>query len=149
GRRGTASGVSARPANAELTDRPLCCRTAEKTRLFTPNPGGIWEMSDAAIEMTIELRPRAGSFGLPLRRGCMPRQIVRFLLGILFAAGVVLDATAQAQPQNWPQRTVRLIVPNPPGTATDVTARLYAERLSVRWGKAVVVENRPGPDALL
>ena len=79
----------------------------------------------------------------------MPQQIVRFLLGTLFAMGLVLDATAQVQPQNWPLRTVRLIVPNPPGTATDVTARLYAERLSVRWAKAVVVENRPGPDALL
>src|SRR3977135_1452370 len=77
----------------------------------------------------------------------MRHGIVRFLLGTLFATGLVLDATAQ--PPNWPQRTVRLIVPNPPGPATDVTARLYAERLSVRWAKAVVVENRPGPDALL
>ena len=62
----------------------------------------------------------------------MRHVIVRFLLGTLFATGLVLDATAQAQPPNWPQRTVRLIIPNPPGTATDVTARLYAERLSVR-----------------
>ena len=56
---------------------------------------------------------------------------------------------ASAQPQAWPQRTVRLIVPLSPGTATDVTARLYAEKLSLRWGKPVVVENRPGPDALV
>jgi tripartite-type tricarboxylate transporter receptor subunit TctC len=55
---------------------------------------------------------------------------------------------AQAQPAAWPQRTVKLIVPLSPGTATDVTARLYAERLSQRWGRPVVVENRPGPDAL-
>src|SRR4029078_2969244 len=34
-------------------------------------------------------------------------------------------------------------------TATDVTERLYAEKLSQRWGKPVVVENRPGPDALV
>src|SRR6185369_5431952 len=54
-----------------------------------------------------------------------------------------------AQGQIWPQRTVRIIVPNPPGTATDVTARLYAEKLSMRWGKPVVVENRPGPDAII
>jgi tripartite-type tricarboxylate transporter receptor subunit TctC len=58
-------------------------------------------------------------------------------------------AHASAQSQSWPQRTVRLIVPLSPGTATDVTARLYAEKLSQRWGKPVVVENRPGPDALV
>jgi tripartite-type tricarboxylate transporter receptor subunit TctC len=44
---------------------------------------------------------------------------------------------------------VKLIVPLPPGTATDVTARLYGERLSARWGKSVVIENRPGPDAMV
>jgi tripartite-type tricarboxylate transporter receptor subunit TctC len=58
------------------------------------------------------------------------------------------SSVATAQPQNWPQRTVRLIVPLSAGTATDVTARLYAEKLSARWGQPVVVENRPGPDAL-
>src|SRR5712692_3363884 len=51
--------------------------------------------------------------------------------------------------QSWPQRTVKLIVPLSPGTGTDVTARLYADRLSQRWGKPVVVENRPGADALV
>src|SRR5262245_56834486 len=65
------------------------------------------------------------------------------------AAAWPISARTQGEAQNWPQRTVRLIVPNPPGTATDVTARLYAERLSARWAKAVVVENRPGPDGLL
>lgn len=70
--------------------------------------------------------------------------------GVLLIVGLVLalPPAADAQPQNWPQRTVRLIVPLSPGTATDVTARLYAEKLSARWGKPVVVENRPGPDAL-
>jgi tripartite-type tricarboxylate transporter receptor subunit TctC len=57
--------------------------------------------------------------------------------------------SAPVEAQSWPQRTVRLVVPNSPGTATDVTARLYAERLALRWGKPVVVENRVGADALL
>lgn len=64
------------------------------------------------------------------------------------AAWPVVYGSALAQAQSWPQRTVRLIVPLSPGTATDVTARLYADKLSQRWGKPVVVENRPGPDAL-
>ena len=70
-------------------------------------------------------------------------------LALSFGGGVAEDAAAQAQTQNWPQRAVRLIVPLAPGSATDVTARLYAERLAVRWGEPVVVENRPGPDGLI
>src|SRR6476659_4286769 len=65
------------------------------------------------------------------------------------AAWPMTRTPASAQAQSWPQRTVRLIVPLSPGTGTDVTARLYAEKLSQRWGKPVVVENRPGPDALV
>jgi len=71
------------------------------------------------------------------------------LMGGAVAALLVVNAPTSAQSQNWPQRTVRLIVPLSPGTATDVTARLYAEKLPQRWGKPVVVENRPGPDALV
>src|SRR5258705_7162685 len=65
--------------------------------------------------------------------------------------GLVGSGTSSAQTlaETWPQRAVRLIVPNSPGTATDVTARFFAERLSARWARPVVVENRPGPDALL
>ncbi len=70
-------------------------------------------------------------------------------LALSFGGGVAEHAAAQSQTQNWPQRAVRLIVPLAPGSATDVTARLYAERLAVRWGEPVVVENRPGPDGLI
>jgi tripartite-type tricarboxylate transporter receptor subunit TctC len=70
-----------------------------------------------------------------------------FAIGLLGMLGA-LAGTAAAQSNAWPQRTVKLIVPLSPGTATDVTARLYADRLSQRWGKPVVVENRPGPDGL-
>jgi tripartite-type tricarboxylate transporter receptor subunit TctC len=75
----------------------------------------------------------------------------RTFISLLGGAAVwpVARKPASAQAQSWPQRTVRLIVPLSPGTATDVTARLYAEKLSQRWGKPVVVENRPGPDALV
>jgi tripartite-type tricarboxylate transporter receptor subunit TctC len=48
----------------------------------------------------------------------------------------------------WPQRTVKIIAPIPAGGATDLAARLFAEGLSQRWGQPVVVENRPGADAI-
>jgi len=44
---------------------------------------------------------------------------------------------------------VRLILPFGPASATDITARLLADRLTARWGKPVVVENRPGGDGLV
>lgn len=73
----------------------------------------------------------------------------RTFISLLGGAAAWPIVHVSAQSQSWPQRSVKLIVPLSPGTATDVTARLYAEKLSQRWGKPVVVENRPGPDALV
>ncbi len=50
-------------------------------------------------------------------------------------------ALAQA---GWPTRTVRIVVPWPPGGSTDVLVRIYAERLGAMLGQNFVVENRPG-----
>jgi tripartite-type tricarboxylate transporter receptor subunit TctC len=49
----------------------------------------------------------------------------------------------------WPDRTVKFIIPFGPGAGADIGARLFAERLSARWGKPVVVENRPGGDGFV
>lgn len=60
-----------------------------------------------------------------------------FLLAVLaFAAG--------AQAQTWPSKTVRFIVPFPPGGSTDVAARTVADKLSRALGAQVLVENRAG-----
>ena len=58
-------------------------------------------------------------------------------------------APARAQNQAWPERSVRFLVPLGPGSGVDITARVLAERLSAKWGKPVVVENKPGGDAIL
>src|SRR3954452_10924265 len=53
-----------------------------------------------------------------------------------------------ARSQAWPQKSVRFIVPLPPGSGTDLAARLLAERLTERWGQPVVIENRQGADGI-
>ncbi len=62
---------------------------------------------------------------------------------LLLAPAALLAEPALAQPQ-WPDRTVRVIVPWPPGGSADVLARLLAERMQARLGQSFVVENRPG-----
>src|SRR3954454_11556178 len=68
-------------------------------------------------------------------------------LAALAAAFVLLSQPASAQ--TWPQRAVRFLVPLGPGSGVDITARVIADKLSVKWGKQVVVENKPGGDAIL
>src|SRR4051812_19633695 len=71
--------------------------------------------------------------------------VTAFALAAL-ASGFVSDA---ARAQTWPERTVRIIPSFPAGTGGDISARLYAERLMERWGKPVIVENKPGADGIL
>ena len=72
----------------------------------------------------------------------------RFLLGLV-AIAFVLSPIRQSAADIWPQRTVRIIVPLPPGTAVDVSARLFAEQLARKWNQPVIVENLPGADGIL
>ena len=64
----------------------------------------------------------------------------------VIAAGFAVAATpllAQAQ-QKFPTKPVRLVVGFSPGSATDITARLVASKLSDIWGQPIVIENRSG-----
>ena len=76
---------------------------------------------------------------------------IKSVLAALTVAGAlfVSNAPANAQAQSWPTRPVRFIVPFGPGAGADIGARLFAEKLSQRWGQAVVVENKPGGDSIV
>ena len=50
---------------------------------------------------------------------------------------------------DFPSKTVRLVVPFPPGGATDALARLMAEKLSDKWKQPVIVENKPGANTAI
>ena len=71
----------------------------------------------------------------------------RLLLGSAFSSAVlpsVLRAQGGNPGGNWPVRPIRMIVPYPPGGATDVIARIYADHMGQTLGQPVVIENRPG-----
>jgi len=66
------------------------------------------------------------------------------------ALGYGLMATDNAWAQNkWPEKTVRMIVPAPPGSAPDGQIRLFSQKLSEMWGQPVVVENIVGAGGLI
>ena len=68
------------------------------------------------------------------------------LLGHLVVAGsmVLGFGAAMAQGSAYPTKPIRLVVPYPPGGATDVAARMLVPRLQEELGQTIVVENRPG-----
>src|SRR5262245_19845242 len=69
------------------------------------------------------------------------------LTAIAFVVAPQMSASASAG--SWPERTVRIILPAAAGSAPDVAARLFAERLAVVWGKPVVIDNRAGADGII
>ena len=62
----------------------------------------------------------------------------------VFALASVLSFAASAQSTNYPNRTVRIVVPFAAGGATDIVTRILAQKLTELWGQSVIVENRAG-----
>ena len=64
-------------------------------------------------------------------------------------AVAMIVAALPAAAQNYPLKTVRLIVPFPPGGSTETLARLLGVRLSEVWGQQVIIDNRPGAGGII
>ena len=67
-------------------------------------------------------------------------------LGTLVAT-MLLSALAlplEARGQQWPTRLITIISPYPPGGTNDIVGRLFAEKLAVKLGQPIIVDNRPG-----
>ena len=62
----------------------------------------------------------------------------------LLALAAIVALAMPSRAQTYPDRVVKIIVDSPAGSATDITARLMAERLSQIWHQPVVIDNRPG-----
>jgi len=67
--------------------------------------------------------------------------LVRIVALALLALSVAMPAAGQ---ERYPSRPIRIIVPYTPGTGIDIQARLIGQKLSDKFGVAVVVDNRPG-----
>lgn len=65
---------------------------------------------------------------------------------LLLAGAAVVAGSAQAA---YPDQPIKLVVPYPPGGASDVVARVLSEKLSSRLGQSVIVENRPGANGMI
>ena len=71
---------------------------------------------------------------------------------VMLAAGIALIGTlfaGTATAQTYPTRPVRMVVPFPPGAASDFLARVLGQKLSDAWGQQIVVDNRPGAGGLI
>ena len=66
-------------------------------------------------------------------------------LSIALASAMIAGAAmAQAPDAGWPERPIRLVVPFPAGSSTDIIARIIAQKLGHRVGQQIVIENRAG-----
>src|SRR5258706_3088616 len=86
----------------------------------------------------LRARPACGRRSIGKNRG----ESMRLPAVVLVATA--LFAAVPAAAQTYPARAVRLIAPFAPGGATDVLARLAAQKLGERWGQSVIVDNRVG-----
>lgn len=76
------------------------------------------------------------------------KRLTRALAGVA-AALCAAAAFAQDPAASYPSRTIRLVVPFPPGGVTDRLGRVLAQKMQEAWGQPAVVENRPGASGMI
>ena len=94
-------------------------------------------MTKSAIAAALDTRPNRG----PDRARARYAQGARALCA---AAIVALGAGAVHAAQDFPVKSLRIVVPYTPGGTSDILARVIGQKLSDAWGQPVVVENKPG-----
>src|SRR5258707_903363 len=80
---------------------------------------------------------------------CGRKEMHKPMLTIAVACVLAGGLAAPAPAQDWPQKTIRLIVPFGPGGGADIIGRIIAQSLQEKLGQPVVIENRPGAGGTL
>ena len=70
--------------------------------------------------------------------------MTRWLAGIGAALATIVALSSGVAAQDYPNRTVKIIVPFPPGGTADAMPRIVAEYLTRKWGQPIIIENRAG-----
>ena len=65
-------------------------------------------------------------------------------IGILALASLVASYSIAVAQDGYPSQTVKIVLPNAPGSTTDILTRLLADHLARKWGRTTVVENLAG-----
>ncbi len=82
----------------------------------------------------------------------MKFSIKKYLIGattLAFAGTFSLPIQAQNAAANYPNKTVKMVVPLTPGSGADIAGRIVAKNLAETWKQPVIIENRPGAGGLL
>ena len=74
----------------------------------------------------------------------MSRSLSYLAVAVLALSCSAAYAQRKSDPQTYPTRPVRMILPNTPGSATDMVGRMVAQRLTEVWGQQVIIDNRAG-----
>jgi tripartite-type tricarboxylate transporter receptor subunit TctC len=82
----------------------------------------------------------------------MQMRIAKLVIALFtanLAIGILGATELKAETGPWPRRPVRVVTPFGAGTANDISARYFADRLAKRWSQPVAIENRPGADTVV
>jgi tripartite-type tricarboxylate transporter receptor subunit TctC len=82
-------------------------------------------------------------------RSSHPREDEMKALGKIIVFASALAWPALAYSQGYPEKPVTVVIPQSPGSSSDILGRYVAEGLAKLWGKAVVIENAPGAGTML
>jgi tripartite-type tricarboxylate transporter receptor subunit TctC len=85
---------------------------------------------------SIRTQPTVTTMNANVERAC-------FWYCVFVTCLVAAPAPAPAQ-DNYPSRTIKVVVPLPPGAAADTLPRILGDKLAGRWGQPVIIENKPG-----
>lgn len=69
-------------------------------------------------------------------------------VSVIALCTAIITGTAQAE-SAYPDHTVRIVVPFPPGGITDVAGRLLADKLGQKFNQSIIVDNRPGAGSII